>query len=84
MATQHIEHDFVDPVCRMKVARDSKVPNFTLGSVTYHFCADACRKAFIADPDKYLKAKPAKRKGFWGRYVDRVQKATGGKPPCCH
>jgi uncharacterized membrane protein len=27
---------------------------------------------------------PFKRKGLWGRYLDRLNKATGGKPPCCH
>jgi YHS domain-containing protein len=78
------EHNFVDPVCHMKVTKISKVPSFAFESETYHFCADSCRKAFMADPEKYLKAKTTKRKGFWGRYLDRLNKATGGKPPCCH
>jgi hypothetical protein len=68
----------------MKVGRGSKVPAFVHESETYHFCADSCRKAFVADPEKYLKAKTIKLKGFWGRYLDRLNKATGGKPPCCH
>ena len=84
MTTSNAEHNFVDPVCRMKVAKSSKMPSFVFESETYHFCADSCRKAFIADPEKYLKAKTIKRKGFWGRYLDRLNKATGGKPPCCH
>ena len=84
MTTSNAEHNFVDPVCRMKVAKSSKMPSFVFESETYHFCADSCRKAFMADPEKYLKAKTTKRKGFWGRYLDRLNKATGGKPPCCH
>ena len=84
MTAENTEHSFIDPVCQMKVARDSQVPSLKLGSLTYHFCADSCRRAFMADPEKYLKSKPPKRKGFWGRYLDRVNKATGGKPPCCH
>lgn len=82
MTATSIEHSFIDPVCRMKVAKDSKVPSFVFQSETYHFCADSCRKAFRADPKKYLK-KTTKRKGLWGRYLERLNKATGGKPPSC-
>ena len=84
MTTSNAEHNFVDPVCRMKVAKNNKMPSFVFESETYHFCADSCRKAFMAEPEKYLEAKTIKRKGFWGRYLDRLNKATGGKPPCCH
>jgi YHS domain-containing protein len=84
MTTSNAEHNFVDPVCRMKVARGGKVPSFVFQSETYHFCADSCRDAFMADPQKYLKSRSNKRKSFWGRYLDWLNKATGGKPPCCH
>ncbi|MBT8371117.1 MAG: YHS domain-containing protein [Desulfobacterales bacterium] len=84
MDTSNTEHNFIDPVCQMKVAKGSKVPSFVFQSETYHFCANSCRNAFMADPQKYLKSKSNKRKGFWGRYLDRLNKATGGKPPCCH
>lgn len=84
MTTLNTTHDFIDPVCHMKVAGDGNVPSYAFQSDTYHFCADACRKAFMANPEKYLKTKPAKPKGLWGRYLDRLNKATGGKPPCCH
>ena len=84
MTATSTEHNFVDPVCLMKVAKGSKVPSFEFASETYHFCADSCREAFMADPEKYLKAKKTKRKGLWGRYLDRLNKATGGNPPCCH
>ncbi len=74
----------VDPVCQMKVTNSSKVPPFTFRSDTFYFCADACRNAFISNPDKFLEVKPAKRKGWWGRYLERLNKATGGKTPRCH
>jgi hypothetical protein len=51
---------------------------------TYHFCAEGCRKAFESNPDKYLVQKPTGRKGWWGRYLNRLTKATDGKPMKCH
>ena len=74
----------VDPVCRMKVAENSKVLPFTLNENTYFFCAETCRKEFIADPNKYLEKKLPQKKGLWGRYLDRLNKTTGGKSQCCH
>ena len=71
----------VDPVCGMSV--DSTVADITFDhdGQMYYFCAKACRKAFEADPRKYLEPK---KKGIWGRYMDRLQKATGGKAMKCH
>jgi YHS domain-containing protein len=77
-------HIFIDPVCLMKVAPGNKNLLFTFQMRTYHFCAEACRKAFEANPEKYMEQKPSKRKGWWGRYLERLNKATGGKPPHCH
>jgi YHS domain-containing protein len=80
MTTSNAEHNFVDPVCRMKVAKSSKMPSFVFESETYHFCADSCRKAFMADPEKYLKAKTIKRKGFWGRnFFGSVEQGDRGQ-----
>lgn len=84
MTIQNINHAYVDPVCRMKVAKTGKAMPFTFKTHTYYFCAEACREAFISDPEKYLEAGTPKKKGVWGRYLDRLNKATGGKPPCCH
>ena len=44
-----------DPVCGMTV--DPTAPrggSHTHAGVTYHFCAEGCRRKFIADPQKYL------------------------------
>lgn len=74
----------IDPVCGMAVN-----PKFTdivtsLEGQDYHFCAEGCRKAFEEDPKKFLELEPTKKKGWWGRYMQRLQKATGGKPIKCH
>ena len=75
---------FIDPVCFTKVAPDNKDFTFTYKMRTYYFCAESCCKTFKSNPDKYLESKPTKRKGWWGRYLERLNKATGGKPPeCC-
>jgi YHS domain-containing protein len=84
MTIQTNKHQLIDPVCHMNVAKSSTVPSFSYRDDIYYFCADACREAFMADPDKYLGAEAPKKKGIWGRYLDRLNKSTGGKPQCCH
>jgi YHS domain-containing protein len=75
---------FIDPVCLMKVAPDKKDFTFTYKMRTYYFCAESCRKTFETNPDKYLESKSSKPKGWWGRYLERLNKATGGKSQKCH
>jgi len=84
MTTITNKNSWVDPVCHMEVNPASKVSPFVFKKSTYHFCAEACRKAFVAHPQKYLETPTPKPKGWWGRYLDRLNKITGGKPPCCH
>ncbi len=73
-----------DPVCGMTVAAGMTDIATTIKGRTYYFCAESCRKAFEENPQKFLDPKPQKRKGIWGRYMDRLQKATGGKSQKCH
>ena len=75
---------FIDPVCLMKVATDKKDYTFTYQMRTYYFCTESCLKSFEADPEKYLESMSIKRKVWWSRYLDRLNRATGGKPPKCH
>jgi len=75
---------FIDPVCMMQVASGNKNLLFTHQMRTYYFCAEACCKAFQKNPEKYLKLKAPKRKGLWGRYLERLNKVTGGRAPQCH
>lgn len=43
-----------DPVCGMEVPRDSAAAKADFEGKTYYFCAEGCRKAFEANPQKYL------------------------------
>jgi len=74
----------VDPVCGMQVVPDKAQFVHNLDGQKYYFCAEACRKSFEEDPQIYLNPIPPKRKGLWCRYLDRLQKATDGKPIKCH
>ena len=75
---------FVDPVCLMEVEPGQQDLTFTFQMRTYYFCAEACRRAFEKNPQKYLKYGSTKRKGMWGRYLDRLNKATNGQSIKCH
>lgn len=75
----------VDPVCGMKIApRNTELVSIHEGK-SYWFCAEACRRAFEADPGKYLKYK---KKGRIRRWLDRMaksnQQAFGSSGPKCH
>lgn len=49
-------HDmFTDPVCGATV-RDPGAPTAEHYNTRFHFCSDACRRRFLADPDKYAAA----------------------------
>ncbi|MEE8415482.1 MAG: YHS domain-containing protein [Desulfobacterales bacterium] len=73
-----------DPVCGMKLDPEKTDLTASYKECTYYFCADACREAFEKNPGDYIGRGPGKRKGLWGRYLDRLQKSTGGKAMQCH
>ena len=84
MKSRPQEESVVDPVCGMSVNPETaKIKAFVEGQ-NYYFCAEGCRKAFEANPEKYIGSECHKPKGLWGRYMARLQKATGGKPMKCH
>ena len=72
---------FTDPVCGMTVDPEKTDIVATVEGHAYYFCAEGCRKAFIKHPKKYLEPK---KKGMWGRYLERLEKATGGQEMKCH
>ena len=74
----------VDPVCGMSVDPEATKIFALVQGQTYYFCAESCRKSFIKTPEKYLESKPAKKKSWWCRYTERLEKATGGKAMKCH
>jgi len=44
-----------DPVCGMDVDERTARYKTTQMGRTYYFCSPGCRRAFEADPDRYLK-----------------------------
>ncbi len=72
---------FIDPVCGMEVNPITAPARTCYNGIQIYFCAEGCRAAFDAEPQKYTLSK---KKGFWRRYLERLNKATGGKPPACH
>jgi YHS domain-containing protein len=75
------KHEFIDPVCGMSVDPATAAAKTCHNGVEIYFCAEGCKRSFEANPGKFT---AKKRKGFWRRYLDRLNKATGGQPPACH
>ncbi len=49
-----------DPVCGMKVKRTPDSLSAEHAGTIYYFCSEACRKKFLADPERYAESsKPA-------------------------
>ncbi len=44
---------YIDPVCGMAISLESAVEEVTYKGRTYYFCAQVCREAFEADPERY-------------------------------
>jgi len=44
-----------DPVCKMNVDESTAKYKSNYKGKTYYFCAPGCKKAFDADPEKYLR-----------------------------
>jgi YHS domain-containing protein len=74
----------IDPVCGMSVVPSIKEIIMTVDGETYYFCAEGCRQSFEENPQKFLNPRPAKKKGLWGRYLCRLEKASGGRAMKCH
>ena len=68
---------FIDPVCWMRVSGERKDFRATHLMRTYCFCSEDCRRAFEADPEEYLEVASPRRKGWWKRYLGRLNKSTG-------
>lgn len=55
MKHQSNERNFKDPVCGMEVSRLTAVADVVYKGKTIYFCAESCRDAFKATPEKYIK-----------------------------
>jgi len=49
-----------DPVCGMECDEQTAVATSEYKGKTYYFCTMGCKKAFDADPEKYLKGDKGK------------------------
>ena len=74
----------IDPVCGMQVDPCKTELTAEYEGKSFYFCAPGCLKAFEENPAKYEVATSARKKGFWGRYLDRLNKSTDGKAIKCH
>lgn len=77
---RHTNQQHIDPVCGMVVDPVDEALRTRHGDQVFYFCAEGCLTRFQSAPQRYIPDKP---KGFWRRYLDRLNKATGGKPPSC-
>jgi YHS domain-containing protein len=79
---------FIDPVCGMDVEPGKTKLVSVYQGRSYWFCAETCRRAFEANPNKYLESKPDKKKGWFRRYLERMAKTNekefGCTGPRCH
>ena len=74
----------IDPVCHMEVSEKRADIQSTYRSKTYYFCAEGCRKEFESAPGKYLESSPKKKKGWWGRHVERLKDVNCDRSMECH
>lgn len=54
MKHQSNTQSFKDPVCGMEVSRMTAAEEYVHQGKAYYFCAEACRQAFEAEPEKYI------------------------------
>jgi len=53
----------IDPVCGMTVDPATAL-SAEIGGARYYFCSAGCRAKFVADPKRYLEAKPFEPRGM--------------------
>jgi YHS domain-containing protein len=63
---------YFDPVCGTTVKNFSIRPVVVCLGIRYSFCSEGCRKAFMANPQRYLKPKTRECKGWLGRHLETV------------
>ena len=74
----------IDPVCGMQVDPCKTDLKAEYDDQCFYFCAPGCLKAFQDDPQKFSQTKSPKAKGWWSRYLAKLNKATDGKAIKCH
>ncbi|GMT40275.1 MAG: hypothetical protein IEMM0001_1010 [bacterium] len=72
MKQQNNEPSFKDPVCGMKVSRTTAIDECRYQGMTYYFCAGICRRAFEAEPERYIPQHPHREQALISR-VSAIQ-----------
>ena len=70
----------VDPVCKIEVHEKKAAATAEHEGKTYYFCAPGCKKAFVENPEKYLKTKKPKRMARIIAVCSSDQKGTRKEP----
>lgn len=47
-------NEFVDPVCKMTVTKESAAATYEHEGKTYYFCNVGCKERFAKDPARFL------------------------------
>ena len=65
MGKDHLPKEVVemakDPVCGMEVEEKKAAAKAEYKGKTYYFCAPGCKKAFVENPERYLKEEPSRK-----------------------
>ncbi len=72
-----------DPVCGMPIDPAQADYYFAWKGHKYYFCNEDCKRIFEQSPDRYRVKKRSWLSNLWHQYLERLNKATGGKPPSC-
>lgn len=80
MTSKSVLGHVVDPVCGIRLSPGSAQANVNYQGQHLYFCTKACQDAFKAAPEKYGFPK---RKGFWRRFIEKMEKATAERPISC-
>ena len=70
----------VDPVCGMRIEPKSAKADIDYQGHHLYFCTKVCLDTFKAAPQKYGFDKP---KGFWRRFIERMEKANANRTISC-
>ena len=73
-----------DPVCGKRINPVKAGIAAIHEGNAFYFCSRQCWASFQDAPGQYTGEMPSAPKNWWRRYLQRVEKATVGKPPCCH
>lgn len=66
-----------DPVCGMRVEKETAAGMSTFQGKDYFFCSLQCKKEFDNDPEKYLKAEPSTDTSIHGSSYDIKAESKG-------